>query len=248
MTSRAADRVIQAQNDTSAMNQFIEENRKFIKACAYHAVHHFVNESDDEWSVALIAFHEAVQSYDESKGDFRAFAQMVIRRRLTDYIRSEARHSGEILVSPGSMDGEVEDSEEMTAVEWEVQKKAVDLSLEKDRGSSRATVKDEIEAVQQILSRYGFSFFDLADCSPKADKTKRSCAEAVAALLRDDALYAKMQRSRTLPIAELAKKAGVHKKILERHRKYIIAAAEILNGEYPLLAEYMNYIRKALDP
>ena len=47
---------------------------------------------------------------------------------------------------------------------------------------------------------------------------------------------------------ELAKKAGVHKKILERHRKYIIAAAEILNGEYPLLAEYMNYIRKALDP
>ena len=75
MTSRAADRVIQAQNDTSAMNQFIEENRKFIKACAYHAVHHFVNESDDEWSVALIAFHEAVQSYDESKGDFRAFAQ-----------------------------------------------------------------------------------------------------------------------------------------------------------------------------
>ena len=182
MTSRGTDRVIQAQNDETAMNQFIDENRKFIKACAYHAVKHFVNESDDEWSVALIAFHEAVQSYDESKGDFRAFAQMVIRRRLTDYIRSEARHSGEILMAPGSMDGDTEDEEEITALEWEVRKRSADLSMQKGGfASPRPTVKDEIEAVQQILSRYGFSFFDLAECSPKAEKTKRSCAEAVAA-------------------------------------------------------------------
>ena len=182
MTSRGTDRVIQAQNDETAMNQFIDENRKFIKACAYHAVKHFVNESDDEWSVALIAFHEAVQSYDGSKGDFRAFAQMVIRRRLTDYIRSEARHSGEILMAPGSMDGDTEDEEEITALEWEVRKRSVDLSVQKGGfASPRPTVKDEIEAVQQILSRYGFSFFDLAECSPKAEKTKRSCAEAVAA-------------------------------------------------------------------
>ena len=34
------------------------------------------------------------------------------------------------------------------------------------------------------------------------------------------------------------------RKILERHRNYIIAAVEILSGEYPLLAEYLSFIRK----
>ena len=57
-----------------------------------------------------------------------------------------------------------------------------------------------------------------------------------------------MRKNRSLLISEIVRKTGIKKKILERHRKYIIAAAEILNGEYPLLAEYMNYIRKALDP
>ena len=47
-------------------------------------------------------------------------------------------------------------------------------------------------------------------------------------------------------VQELLALTRVQKKVLERHRRYIIAAAEILNGEYPLLREYMNYIRKAL--
>ena len=69
----------------------------------------------------------------------------------------------------------------------------------------------------------------------------------MAALLKDPALFQKMRETGNFPIKEISERAGVMRKILERHRKYIIAAAEILNGEYPLLAEYMNYIRKALS-
>jgi len=246
VTFKGAEQVARAQLDEEAMNRLIEDNRKFIMASAYHAVGHFITESDDEWSVALIAFHEAAKSYDESKGDFRAFAQMVIKRRLIDYIKSESRHASEIPVSGSSMDGDVENEDDMTQLEWEVREKSVELSG--DKGPAAVTVKDEIEAVQQLLGNYGFSFFDLAECSPKAEKTKRSCAEAVALLLKDEDLFEKMRKNRSLPISEIVRKTGIKKKILERHRKYIIAAAEILNGEYPLLAEYMNYIRKALDP
>jgi len=100
--------------------------------------------------------------------------------------------------------------------------------------------------VQKLLSRYGFSFFDLTDCSPKAGKTKTACAQAVAYLLQDENLIRKMQETCMLPIKEILQHTKISRKILERYRKYIIAATEILNGEYPLLAEYMNYIRKAL--
>ena len=174
--------VMEARADEKSMNRFIQENKRFIMASAYHAVNHFVTESDDEWSIALIAFHEAVRTYDESRGDFRAFVSLVIRRRLLDYLRSEGRHSAEISVEPASMEGDLDETEDVTA------------------------------------------------------------------LLKDDSLFIKMRSSKTLPVKEICAASGISRKILERHRKYIIAAAEILNGEYPLLAEYMNYIRKALDP
>jgi RNA polymerase sigma factor len=42
----------------------------------------------------------------------------------------------------------------------------------------------------------------------------------------------------------IEKNTNVPRKILERHRKYIIAAIEILSGEYPYLADYLRYIRE----
>ena len=101
-------------------------------------------------------------------------------------------------------------------------------------------------AAQEILRPYGFSFFDLAESSPKAGKTKDACCKAVLALLKNEELLDKMRKNKALPMKELELASGVARKILDRHRRYIIAAAEILSGEYPVLAEYLGYIRKAL--
>ncbi len=247
------EEIQKARENEADMNLLIEKNKKFIITSAWKTVNHYVTESDDEWSVALIAFHEAVLSYEEEKGNFHSFAALVIRRRLLDYLRTEARHAGEIAVELAVLSGDISSEEDMSPLELEIKKREVALSEEaaadgQGPGMGTVTVKDEIEAVQKLLGHYGFSFFDLADCSPKAEKTKRKCADAVAALLKDPALFQKMRETGNLPIKEISERAGVMRKILERHRKYIIAAVEILNGEYPLLAEYMNYIRKALSP
>lgn len=234
--------VKKAQQDEEYLNQFILENRRFIRSTASRATGRFITESDDEWSVALIAFHEAVRSYDDSKGSFRSFAALVIKRRLVDYMASQTRHQLEIYVEPESMDGNVEE-ETASPFQLEVRSKSAEISEMQDG----TAIRDEIEAVQQILGRYGFSFFDLTECSPKAEKTKAVCAKAVAALLKNPELFRKMQEGRSLPMKELLKLTGLPKKVVERHRRYIIAAAEIMNGEYPLLKEYMEYIREALE-
>ena len=254
MGSPILDDALQAQANEEAMNRFIQQNKRFILAAAYRSVNHFVTESDDEYSIAMIAFHEAVRSYDSTKGDFHAFASVVIQRRLYDYIRSENRHAGEIPVEPWAMGGELP-KDDTSALHLEIAQKQAQLSTEPSSGSGGASVipgspavKEEIEALGQLLGGYGFTFFDIADDSPKADKTKKQCAQAVAAILSDDALFRKMRESKALPVKDILAVSNVKKKILERHRKYIIAAAEILNGEYPLLAEYMNYIRKELSP
>ena len=231
---------LRAQRDDALMEDFIRRNKRFILGCAYRTLHRFLSDSDDEWSIALIAFHEAVRSYDESRGNFKAFAALVIKRRLLDYIESQARRKNEV-----STDfGEASTDEDTAAgpLRLEVQRAVARKSVE--AAAEQTDVRDEIEAMQQILGGYGFSFFDLTDCSPKAQKTKASCARAIRALLADGALLAQLRRTGSLPSKALCAAAGVPKKILENHRKYIIAAAEILDGDYPQLAEYLRFVRK----
>lgn len=134
-----------AQQDEEYLNQFILENRRFIRSIASKATGRFITESDDEWSVALIAFHEAVRSYDDSKGSFCSFAALVIKRRLVDYMASQARHQLEIYVEPEPMDGNVEE-ETASPFQLEVRSKSAEISEMQDG----TAIRDEIEAVQQI--------------------------------------------------------------------------------------------------
>jgi len=57
-------------------------------------------------------------------------------------------------------------------------------------------------------------------------------------------LMAKMRLKRLLPIKELSEESGIVRKILDRHRRYIIAGAEIMDGDFPILASYLKYIRE----
>ena len=72
----------QAKADEKQLETLIKDHKNFILANAYKMTGHYVTENDDEWSVGLIAFHEAVRTFDEGKGDFHAFAALVIKRRI----------------------------------------------------------------------------------------------------------------------------------------------------------------------
>ncbi len=242
------DNINRAKTDPEYRNIFIEENEKFILACAYKAVGRFVTKSDDVWSIALIAFNEAIDAYDEDKGSFASFSSLIIRRRVIDHLRVEGRYDKEIAFDMSDMDTQDEDDPGSKALERQVKTKVSQMSREVPSDASSAiTVKDEIEALKAVLDGFSFSFFDLTECSPKAAKTKKACGEAVRCLLGNKELYSKMLSSKMLPIAEIEKNTALPRKILERHRKYIITAGIILGGDYPLLSEYMRDIKNGKD-
>jgi RNA polymerase sigma factor len=181
-----------------------------------------------------------VKSYDLDKGSFLSFAELVIRRRLADYYKSQSKYRAEVPVSPHVFETEPEeDGDEDLAIRMSVAEK---VSVAEDH-----SIRDEIEAANQIFSEYGFSFYDLTECSPKAAKTKKACAVAVTYILRTPVLLKELKRARLLPMKTVEINTKVPRKILERHRKYIIAAVEILSGEFPCLAEYMQSIREELN-
>ena len=229
---------VEAATDERKFEQLVRENELFILRCAASAARRYITISDDEWSVALLAFHQAVRDYAPERGSFFSFAELVIRRRITDYQRSEQRRQPEVLVNPAIFAGEIGEEREYS-FQQEV--------LEKTVVSSDRTITQEIEAANELFSEYGFTFFDLSECSPKAGKTRKACAKAVASLLLDRELLEEMRKNHFLPRKKVDNQAGVPRKILERHRKYIIAAVEILSNDFPCLAEYMRWIREELD-
>jgi RNA polymerase sigma factor len=236
-------RAIRAAQDDQAMNDFLHENESFIMRCAFFAVHRFISKSDDEWSIALLAFSQAVKEYSDDKGNFKQFAKLVIRRRLIDYIRSQSKYNAETSVNPSVLDSELDSENDENSTDLEV-KTAVFQEIQQGPDDS---LKMEIQSANQMFSHYGFSFFDLTECSPKAEKTKRACAKAVAYIIKNPILVGEMKSSKLLPLKIIEKNCGVPRKILERHRKYIIAAVEIITGDYPFLADYLRFIREELN-
>jgi len=209
---------LEAAKDEKKLSAFIEQYEFFIIKTASKTAKHYISKNDDEWAIALVAFSDAVKKYDYERGSFLGFAELMIHRNLVDYYRIQGRHSAEI---------QVDQIENEAVVEY-----------------NDGNLKLEIEAITEVLKSYGFTFMDLVDCSPKAGKTKTACAKAVSHMVNNQILAREMQASKQLPAKLIEKNTGVPRKILERHRKYIIAAAEILHGDYPYLSDYLSYIKE----
>ncbi len=213
-------RVVQAQTDDVCLEALIKDYETYILGTAFRITGTYINKSDDRWSVSLSAFHEAVISYDYNRGSFLFYAETVIRHRLYDYERKERRETS-IAVDPT-------DLSDMGGVVPDAQSSAV----------------LEIEAVKLTLAEYKIAFSDLVAVSPKAEKTKDACARAIGFIIGSPILIAEMHRTKMLPIRIIEKNTGITPKILERHRKYIIAGIVILSGEYPILAEYFRRVKE----
>ncbi len=235
---RDIDRLAQeAADDSHKMTQLILENERFILRCASRAARRYLTKSDDEWAIALLAFSQAVRTYRFDKGSFLSLAELAITRRLIDYRKSQARYGPEVMVNPSVFDSEPDEGNEDVSIR-------ISMNGIMAGAGDAADVKLEIQAANDTFANYGFSFFDLPDYAPKSSKTKAACAKAAAYLLKNPPLVSEMRALKQLPLKIIEKNADVPRKILERHRKYIIAAVEILSGEYPYLAEYVRYIKE----
>lgn len=222
---------VEAARDEAALDRFTSESKRFILRCASKTCKRFITESDDEFEIALVAFVEAVRAFDPEAGGFKGFAALVIRRRLMDSFDKLRQRTPEVLAG--------------NAMSWdesagaEVQKIIALSSLGPEH-----TVKDEIDAMSGILKAYGFSFFDIAEASPRSKRTRGYCARAVNWMLDLPARILRMRQRRSLPVMELSTACEISHKVVDRHRRYIIAATEILDGDFPQLSEYLRYIKR----
>lgn len=228
----AAD-VRRAQADPAERERLIERFTPFILRVTTRAVGHYVRMGeDDEVSMALLAFNEAIDRFDAGRGgSFLALAETVIRRRLVDHYRREQHHS-EIPLSAFGSDG----PERETPFPGE-ERVALETHFAEVTDAER---REEIERYRQELIVVGIDFQQLLRHAPRHRDT-RAAAVGVARLVASTPEFSSFLRDRgTLPLARIDGEVALSRKTLERHRKYIVAVALALMGDYPYLQTYLR--------
>lgn len=241
------ERVSSIKNRKAEQEKLIIEYQPFIVACASKASGKFIDNSDDEASIALSAFNEAINAYDLHKGSFLTFANMVISRRVIDYLRKEKRYAKRFIplndIEPWSR-SEPDPGSGSGSVLGLSSRSGLGVAEPKHDSSYRQReLKLEIKQFESELKLYNITFRDLVASSPKAEKTKLLYLKISSYISGNPVLLKKLTSSYLLPIKDLENVFKVPRKRIERGRKYIIAAVLILSGDYDYLKEYVRLLR-----
>lgn len=221
------------EGDGAAREELIRAYRPFVMRVAADACGRYVGPDEDEASVALLAFDEAIRVYrDDRGGSFLRFAETVIKRRLVDHFR---RQGGRREVPLSEL--EVEDEEGNSALPVAAAAAVAAYQEEQEIRERR----EEIRRYQEALSRFGITFAELAAVAPKHRDAREAAQRVARAVAANQAWAAHLMEHGALPLRELERWAGlgVSRKTVERNRKYIVAVTVLLLGEYEHLRAYV---------
>lgn len=228
--------ILKAQQNVEAADDFIKQYLPFIKSeTAKFMKKNPVEGQDEELNIAMFAFYEAMCAYQRNKGAFLKLAAVAIRNRLIDHYRKEQRHSGLVYYDKTIS----EDDNETTFLDGIAHEKD-----EYEEMTHRAATQDEIAEFTLQLQAFGLSLTDVAESCPKQDRTLKSCLDALAYAKQHPELLDQMLESKKLPISALAMGAGVEKKTLERHRKYVLAILLAFTNGYEIIRGHLYQLQK----
>jgi len=224
--------VLAAKEDVLLRNDLILQYQPFVAKVSSKVCKKYIDTHRDEFSVALEAFNEAIDCYQEGQGSaFLTFAEMVIRRRVIDYIRRETRQTRDIFLEPDTPDEE-------NQIESFAQVSASIAQYELYQESEKR--KEDIMLYSQALREYGISFSDLVDQCPKHLDARENAKQIAKCLAETPELRAHLIEKKQLPMKDLLNFVNCSRKTVERNRKYIIAMSLIYIGDYQSLRSYIE--------
>ncbi len=228
------DLVLQASNgDEDVMNELLTSYSPFMRKTASFVCKRYISEQDDEYSIALFAFHEAIAHFKLDKNaSFLTFAHLLIRRKLIDYIRKESRHK-EISLGQTTL----EDEEQFDAYSNMSSSHAFEQFTATQQAEER---KNQIIEFEILLKPYGLSFQELIKVSPSHTDARQTAIQIAQIIVETDEFYEMLLKKKRLPIKELEELVQVSRKTIERHRKYIVAIVILLKSDLHYIKDYLK--------
>ena len=225
-------RAILAKQSESEAKKLIEEFMPFLHSrVSRYSARYDEHQREDMLSTAMMAFYEAVQSYDEMKGHFFPFANRVVVARIIDQVRKLNKHEGKTV--PLNID----EGEQYVA-----QSSAINVISMRNYEAERLRERlaEEIEQFKQEAALWGITMDALVRSSPKHRELRHTYKEILSKVIKSPEVMQTICLKRYFPIKAISQITGLPQKKLERARTYIIASLVIKTGDYELLSEYIE--------
>lgn len=234
MENKIIPQIKDAQANTQSANLLVEQYLPFIKSEVSKFLKRPVIEGhDDELGIAMFAFHNAVLSYSNTKGNFISYAATVIRNKLIDFQRATSKHNINLSI-------DLHDDEEYNPLH-------TSLSLSHDpveKQNQLTATREELIEYSSNLKEYSLSLSDIADNCPKQQRTLDACIQVLNTAKNNPSIIDKLISTKKLSVTELSSLSKVPIKTIERHRKYIIALIIAYTNGYDIIRNHINQIDK----
>ncbi|MFT8348420.1 RNA polymerase sigma factor SigI [Clostridium saccharoperbutylacetonicum] len=207
----------------TSINELIENHMPFIIKSISEVTARYVScENDEELSVGLLGFHEAIERYDNEKGHFLSYAKLVIGSRIKNYLKSENKHQH------SSLDDLLD--------------KGVDIKDEYfEPKEDNSLLLEQINKLKNEIGSFGFTFEDLVNEAPKQQATRKNAIMLAEQISVEEEFTSFMYLKKRLPITRIVAKFSVTEKVIKRSKKFIISVVIIIDKNFNALK---NWIRK----
>lgn len=196
-------------------NFFIQEHLPFIISTISKVTNRYVSlDNDDEFSIGLLAFNEAIDKYNETRGPFLPFAHLVISSRIKTFLIKENKNHDNLSIESLSEKGIY-----------------IDTSMESPINDS-SQLSEEISHLKNHLKGFGFDFEDLVEEAPRHQKTRENAIALSEKVSKNKIITDFMYKKKRLPIKEISVKYSVTEKIIKRSKKFIITVVIIFEKNF----------------
>ncbi|CEJ74694.1 RNA polymerase sigma factor SigI [[Clostridium] sordellii] len=193
-------------------NEFIKEHIPFIIKTINEITGRYIClDNDEEISIGLLAFNEARQKYDYSKGHFLPYAKLVIKSRILNYLRKEKNNNLKESLEKLREDGFDFSQELYNPIENQ------DILIQ------------EMNILKTTIQDFGFELDDLVEESPKHKDTRNRAIDLSNKINDDNKIKESMYTKRRLPIKEISIKYVISQKIIKGSKKFIITVVIVLD-------------------
>lgn len=216
-------RVLSAKRSQKELEALLTEYRPFIISAVLSVC---PTGGDDAFQTGFIAFTQAVELYEKEKGSFLSLAKTIIKRKVVDFVRKEKTVKEDAVLD--SAQDESDNAVQLASS----QVYRVNVENEERR--------EEIMLLTSELNKWSISVSQLSKASPRHESTKNACKTIIYEMINNEKLLALFKNEKKLPVMELMRKTGIKRKLIEDHRRYIVAAIIIHTGDFPYMREYIK--------
>ncbi len=178
---------------------------------------------DEIYSGGLRALDEAIDRYTQGSGSFAGFAQTVVRRRMVDEVRRQARSREQLVPSERPLAPSIPAAGSLShSVEW-------------------AGMAEELRRYAAALHDHGVSLEGLVmEPRPRSRGLRQRLRKTGKGLARDPTLATVVREGKSLPVRAVAKRFHLSPHTIARWKGFLIAVPIAYMENLPYIQQFLD--------